>query len=104
MNTEEKVMNLLGIAERAGRVASGGFATEQALTKGQAKFLIIAKDASADTQTNFALLAQKYKIPMVNLGTKERLGRSLGKDYRAVAAVLDKGFSDALQKLLPIEK
>ena len=101
MDAEEKFMNLLGLAERAGRVASGSFAVEQALTKGQAKFLIIAEDASAETKENFTRRGQNHKIPTMIYGTKERLGRSLGKDNRAVAAVLDKGFGEALQKLLP---
>ena len=47
MNTDmkkTKVTNLLSMAARARRIASGAFAVEEAAKKGKAKFLLIAED------------------------------------------------------------
>ena len=104
MGTEARILNLLGLAAKAGRVASGGYAVRQAIEKGQAKLLIIAKDGAAETVADFRRLAAKYVVKTVAILTKEQLGKSLGKEQRAAVAVLDAGFSEALVKLMGVER
>ena len=40
MDNKQKILNLIGLAEKAGKVASGEFSTERAIKKGKA-FLVI---------------------------------------------------------------
>ena len=42
----QRIMNLLGMAQKAGRIVSGNFAVEQAIKGGKAKYLIVAADAA----------------------------------------------------------
>ena len=42
----DKVISLLGLAERAGKIASGEFAAEKAVKIGKARLIIVAEDAS----------------------------------------------------------
>lgn len=94
------VVNLLSMAQRARRVASGAFAVEEALKKHKARLLLLAVDARPETKRRFEELADRYDVPAVSFLTKEALGSCLGKEYRAVAAVLDAGFAQRLRELM----
>lgn len=93
-----RVEDLLSMAQRAGKVASGDFAVRKALAEGQAVLLLIAANAAEDTKEEYERLAQRYQVKMQPCLTKESLGHCLGKEYRAVAVLLDRGFSEALEK------
>ncbi len=49
----DKVLSMLGIAAKAGSVASGEFSTEKAVKEGRAWLVIVASDASENTQKIF---------------------------------------------------
>ncbi len=97
---EQRIGNLLGMAQRARRVVSGSFAAEQALKEGSAKLVLLAEDAEEQSRKNFEELAEKYEIPCRTVMTREKLGACMGKEYRAVAAVLDEGFGKSLLRLI----
>ena len=96
----EPLTNLLSMAQRANRIVSGAFATEKALKEHKAVLLVIASDASEDSKAKYLASASKYKIPCVEILDRDTLGTCLGKEYRAVAALLDKGFAAKLQEIL----
>ena len=93
-----KIYSLLGIAMRGRNVVSGEFATESAVKDGSAMLVLVAKDASEETRKRYRQLAAKAKIELFYLGDRELLGHCIGKDFRAVAAVLDAGFANAIAK------
>lgn len=96
---KEKIVNLLSMAQRAGKVASGSFAVEKALAKGgAAKLILIATDASEETRRELLESARLRDIPAFSVLTKEETGRFTGKGQRAAAAVLDEGFAKALEE------
>ena len=41
-----------------------------------------------------------YEVPMYTYGTKEDLGHSMGKEFRASLAVTDEGFAKSIEKRL----
>ena len=49
MDDRQKVLNLIGLATKAGKTASGEFMTEKAIREGIAKLVIVAEDASGNT-------------------------------------------------------
>ena len=53
MDNSRKALNLLGLAEKAGKLASGEFQTETAVKKGRAYLAVIAEDASENTRKKF---------------------------------------------------
>ena len=94
----DKVLSSLGMAQRAGRVASGELAVEKAVKSFRAHLVIVAEDASELTKKKIRNMASFYEVPVLIYGTKETLGQSLGKEMRASAAVLDPGFADSIIK------
>lgn len=100
MNNAEckKILSLVGLAARAGKIASGEFQTETAVKSGSAFLVVVAEDASENTKKLFSDKCSFYKVPVITLGTKEELGHSIGKEFRASLAVLEEGFASAVMK------
>lgn len=99
MAVKASVSNFLGIGMRAGTVISGEESCKKAL-KASVFLVIVAKDASPNTIKMFTDKCRFYNIPLRIIGTKEELGTSIGKRYRAVVAIKDKKFAMALLKLI----
>lgn len=95
---DEKIVNLLSMAQRAGKVASGEFAVEKALAAKQAALLLVAADAAESTKANCEAAAARQGIKVYYVLSREALGHCLGKEFRSSAALLDKGFSKALEQ------
>jgi ribosomal protein L7Ae-like RNA K-turn-binding protein len=99
---DKKIEGLLGMAQRAGKTASGEFAIQKAMAAGRVKALVVAEDASERFKETIMKEAAAKGIPVYARLTKEELGQCLGKEYRAAAALLDEGFAKALaEKLQP---
>ncbi len=94
----DKVLSLLGLAQKAGRIKSGAFATTDAVKSGKAWLVIVAKDASDNTKKEFTNMCAFYEVPYWEYGTKDDLGRAIGKDERSSVAVCDEGFAHSLGK------
>ncbi len=92
---QEKLLSLLGLARRAGKVEPGFDAAVTAAREGKAALLVAAGDISPKTEKNLRYEGDRAGIPTVRIGTgMEALGRACG--IRAgVLAVTDKGFAKA---------
>ena len=99
-----KFYSLLGLCKRAGRLAGGEVAAEQAVRGKEARLLVVAGDASANTKKKFRNSAAYYHIPLAEVGTKAELGKAVGEDMRAVLAITDAGFAKKLQELANMEQ
>lgn len=93
-----RAFSMLGIAAKSGNVASGEFATESAVKSGKAYLVVIAEDASDNTKKMFRNMTEFYQVPMELLGTKEELGRAIGKEFRASLAITDENLAGAVQE------
>ena len=89
----DKVLNMIGLAMKAGAINSGEFACEQAIKTGNAFLCIVAKDASDNTKKSFSDSCDFYEVDYVEYGTKESLGHAIGKEYRASIVVCDENLS-----------
>ncbi len=85
---------------RGRNLVSGEFQTEEAVKTGSAMLVIVAEDASANTRKLFSDKCSFYEVPVYEYGTKEELGRAIGKDIRSSLAVCDAGLADAIIKHL----
>ena len=101
---QNKVLSLLGIAMRGRNLVSGELQTEEAVKKNTALLVIVAKDASPNTKTLFHNKCSFYEVPICEYGTKESLGRAIGKESRSSVAVCDEGLAEAIIKQLEIEE
>ena len=93
---KEKVLNILGLAQRAGRLLSGDFAVERSMKRQAYPLLIMAEDCAQNNANKYRHLAESHQVPLRLVGTKEELGRALGKEMRAVILVNDAGFAKSL--------
>ena len=95
-----RVFQMLGIAAKSGNVVSGEFFTEKAVKTGHAYLVIVSEEASANTNKMFTNMTDFYEVPMYVFGTKEELGRCIGKEFRASLAITDENLANAVEKKL----
>lgn len=94
----DDVLRTMGLAQRAGRLVSGEFMTENAVKSHKAYLVMIAEDVSDNTRKKFRNMCEFHRVPLREYATKEELGHSLGKEFRASLAVTDEGFAQAILK------
>ena len=95
-----RILSSLGLAQKAGCIASGEYAVEKAVKGGLASLVIVAEDASDNTKKKFSDMCKYYQVPFACYSHKELLGHGIGKEFRASLAVLDGGFAKAIEKQL----
>ena len=93
-----KLLGLLGLAHRAGKLALGASSVERLVRKRQKPLVIIASDAGhAQRRKMFALTPVRGFV--VNGVDGEGLARALGRKKLVVVAVADAGFVAGINKL-----
>lgn len=100
----DKVLSMIGLACKAGKLVSGEFAVEKSVKCGKASVVVLAGDVSENTKKKFTNMCAYYKVPLYMHGTKESLGRATGREYRASIAIQDEGFKKAIMKLVDSSK
>ena len=104
MGAPNKVFSLLGLAMKSGNVASGEYQTLEAVKTKKARLVLVSEDASDNTRKLFYDKCAFYEVPVFSYGTKEDLGRAIGKDLRSSLAVCEVGLATAIKKQLEMEK
>lgn len=92
----DKVLQLLSLSQRAGKIASGEFKTEESVKSGQAWLVVLASDASDNTKKKFTNMCEFYEVPCIVYSTKDELGHFIGKEFRASLAVNDEGLANKI--------
>lgn len=103
MKKTNKVLSLIGLATKAGKIVSGEFSTEKSVKSGRGFLVLVAGDASDNTKKKFQNMCDYYEVPCFVLADKEELGKFCGKEFRASLAVQDENFAKALLKQLETE-
>lgn len=94
-SVHEKIRSLLLMATRAGMLAAGASAVDDALQKGRVEMLIFAEDLSEGTRHKLLTGGLPPK-KQATLFTRDELGQMAGRELVGVVGILDKGFSDAV--------
>lgn len=97
---QDRVLSLIGLGAKAGKVVSGEFSVEKAIKANKVFLVIVAEDASMNTKKLFKNKCEYYHVPVYFYSTKEELGHCIGKEYRSSVAFTDKGFGNAIEKQL----
>ncbi|HHX18796.1 MAG TPA: 50S ribosomal protein L7ae [Clostridium sp.] len=98
-----KIYSFIGLARKANKLVSGDETCERFLKAGKVKLIIVARDASLNTKKKYKNACSHRDVQIRIFGTKELLGKFIGKGTNSVIAILDKGFSDNLTKMLDNE-
>lgn len=96
----KQVSGIVGLACRARQAVSGEFAVEQAIRRRKAKLVIVATDASVNTQEVYAGLCSHYAVPLLVYGDKVEWGNALGKNQRAAVAILHENFAQRIRAFI----
>jgi len=91
----EKIRSLIPMAARAGMLAAGASAVDDALQKSRVEMLIFAEDLSEGTKHKL-LTGGLPPEKQATLFTRDELGQMVGRELVGVVGILDKGFSDAV--------
>ncbi|RFU67811.1 YlxQ family RNA-binding protein [Bacillus sp. V59.32b] len=97
---QQQWMSLLGLANRARKLISGEELVIKEVRSGKAKLVLLASDASANTEKKISDKCSFYKVPIKRVENRSMLGQAIGKEARVAVAVLDEGFARKLQTLL----
>jgi len=97
---ENKILSMISLAAKAGRIQSGSFLVEKAVKDKKALLVILAMDASGNTTKMFTNMCKYYEVPLYKFANKDELGHRIGKGERSAVAILDRGFSEKIQSLL----
>ena len=91
----KKLLGLIGLCARAGRLVSGEDASEKLIRSGKACLAFIDEKASANARKAMTNACATYGVELISLPEGE-LGRISGKPGRMAAATADKGFADSM--------
>ena len=100
---QSRVLSMLGLAARGRNVVSGGLQTLNAVKDGSAMLVIVAEDASENTKKQFVDKCSFYEVPLKMYGSREALGRAIGKEMRSSLAVIDTGLAQSVMRYLESE-
>jgi ribosomal protein L7Ae-like RNA K-turn-binding protein len=100
---EQRALATLGLARRAGRVAIGTRAVQQALAAGELRAVLVAADAAPGARKRLRTVLSSDEVDVLSVGSRTRLGRALGRDDLVVAGVTDEGFAALLAERLPLD-
>lgn len=101
---DKKILSMLGIAKKAGKVASGEFLCEESIRNGKAKVVIVSDEASDNTKKRFRDKTTYYQVPLYERFSMEALGKAIGSETRAVICVNDAGIARTIIKYFTNEQ
>lgn len=91
---------MLGLANRARKLALGMSAAIGSLKKKRCKLIILAHDIAANAERKITAEALDAGVDIVRSGNKDALGRAFGRKEVAIIAVEDAGFAQSLKEIL----
>ena len=96
---KQKISNLLGLAQRAGRSISGEELVVKAIQDGKVKLVFLAHDAGPNLTKKIQDKSQYYQVEIVTVFSTLELSIAVGKS-RKVLAVTDAGFTKKMRSLM----
>lgn len=97
MNHDD-VLSVVGLAYRAKKVTIGFDPISQQARMGTVSLIVLAADCSEGTAKSYKNKCQYYQIPCIRYGTRETIGKSVGKQNISAVAICDDGFATLVLK------
>ena len=93
-----RMLNMLGLCMRAGKIISGEKACVQAVRMGGACAVVLDKAAAKNTTKSVTDACSYHEVPLV-FAEKNELGFAIGKPGRMVAAITDPSMAERIIQL-----
>ena len=97
---EEKVLNLLHLARKAGKLKYGFDPVERSCFRGDSKLVIYTDDISERSKKKLLNMTYAYNIKAVEFGTKELLGESFKMRDIGIISIDDSNFAKGIIDIL----
>jgi ribosomal protein L7Ae-like RNA K-turn-binding protein len=94
------VLQLLGLAARAGAVVPGTQQVREAVRAGRVRFALVAQDLTATGRDKVVPLLEGREVSYAVGYTRLALGQAVGRGPLAVVGVTDSGLARRLRVLL----
>jgi ribosomal protein L7Ae-like RNA K-turn-binding protein len=94
------VLQLLGLAARAGAVVPGTGLVRDAVRAGRVRFAVVADDLTATGRDKLVPLLDGRGVSYAVRYTRAQLGGAVGRAPLAALGVTDRGFAERLRVLL----
>ncbi|EHI69079.1 YlxQ-related RNA-binding protein [Streptococcus ictaluri] len=99
MTNLQRLSNLIGLAQRAGKVISGEELVVKAIQNQQVKLVFLANDAGPNVTKKVTDKSHYYNVEVSTVFSALELSAALGKP-RKVVAIADAGFSKKMRTLM----
>ena len=99
MSSRDKFFSMLSLAQKAGKLAVGENRATECIRGGGTYLILLALDASSNTQKRFGDMSAFRKVPLIRPGNRQELGRAIGRREAVSIAVTDPGFAAQLLRL-----
>lgn len=96
---KQKILNLLGIAQRARKITTGENLALQKIQNQQAQVVFLASDSGKATQKKFKDKCTNYNVKLSLDFTRTELSVAIGQ-ARSIIVVTDSGFGSKFKSLL----
>ena len=100
MENNKKILGLLGLCTKAGKIAFGTDACIDLINRNKIKLLIVANDASDRTKRNLEFICKQNNTKISCLGEIEKLSKAIGKNNKAVIGIKDINFANQIEKII----
>ena len=97
---EDKILNLLHLARKAGKLQFGFDACERSCFSSQAKLVIYASDLSLNTRKNMIKIIQANNVKSIELSTKKNFGSAFKIRETGIITVNDSNFAKGILSLI----
>lgn len=94
---ETRIRSLIAMSAKAGKLAAGYSAAQDALEKGRVELLLFAQDISEGTKEKLTIPSDS-PLRQAMLFSRDEFGRLLSRELVGVIGIEDKGLADAVWK------
>ncbi|TYC50795.1 YlxQ-related RNA-binding protein [Weissella muntiaci] len=101
MENKQKLLNLLGLARRAGKLVTGEEMVLSAVRSNKANLVFFAQDGGASSKKKFTDKTNSYDVAFITALTRQELADATGL-ARTVIAVADRGFAKKMREYLEL--
>ncbi|MFR7591447.1 MAG: L7Ae/L30e/S12e/Gadd45 family ribosomal protein [Longibaculum sp.] len=93
------VLSLLGLASRARKITCGDILLKDIRAR-KVDLVMIAEDASANTQKKYTDKCAYYQIDCLIVGQIDEISKAIGKENRVAVGIKDRGFANKIKSKL----
>lgn len=100
MNELDRVLKILGFAQRARKLTLGMDATVQAIRKNKVRAVILAEDLAENARQKIAAAAKPANVPQYTFGSKSAFAGALGRRETGIIGIIDDAFAKSIFKIV----